>query len=1158
MVFDKTYELLLNICCYAEMNDLIFICDIHPLNTQTMRKLLLIALAGFACSFAQATVHTVTVGSNFFSPSTLTIQAGDSVVWNCVSGCHNVNGTTATFPSNPAGFGNSVACSPWTYVFKFTVTGTYNYQCDLHSPGMSGSIAVTTSTPAVVIPNVWINEIHYDNAQTDINEGYEIAGPAGTNLACYKVYRYNGANGQVYGTDTLTGTIPNLACGFGTVWFGLPTDALQNGAPDGLVLEYAPQATGCGVNNVDTILQLLSYEGSFAATNGRASGLTLPDIGVSETGTTDTAFSLQLGGVGTSYGQFTWQTPQHHTRNAVNTNQYFCGAPVSTYKFSPTSVTVNESAGAIVAGYVKATNVYVATQTVQIALKTGSAADVNGYTTQTLSFALNGVDSLPFNLTITDDALVEGTENLVFALRNPSVGSVGADSLFTLTILDNDVPAPVVQFLTTASTLAENVDSVFIPISITNPAPTATTVQIMVSGGTATAGTDYSYTPATITFPANSSTNQFLTVYIQNDALAEGNETATFMLMNPSGGATVGTSGMHTINIIDDDVQQLTLAAASQTVSENAGTINIPVTLTKAGNSNTQVTLKLITAGTTATAGADFIFSDTTITWAPGNYGTVNIPFTVIDDNVYEYTETVKLRLVNQTPGIILVDTNFTLSITDNDPLTFTDCSDLFFSEYVEGTSNNKALEIYNPTSSAINLADYRIFKSINGGSSTGIFNLSGTIAAGDVYVLANNQSDSLLKLKADTLTGFLNYNGNDALALLHLNDTIDVIGEIGIDPGTSWAVGSGSTTDHTLIRNYYTYKGSTNWAVASTQWNSYPVNLFDSLQFHHTAPCGTVQPAPQATISFVTTTATVAEGTVTVNVVVKTVNPSGQNANFVIARDDAASTATAGLDYNYTNKSKSNGAGTTYDTVQISVLDDNLIESSETVVLRFINVSSNVDVAADSIYVLTITDSDVLSVGFVGAGFSYVEDAGPVTVRIALSTPHTDTVRVNVTLGAGNATLGNDFTFNDTIVTFLPNSADTQGVRVTIIDDNIHEVNEQINLNLSSPTGGAILGINAYTLTIIDNDPSGISNIDFAANVKVFPNPATSNLTIENSIELPAVVITDILGKTVLSPGTLTAGTHTFDVTALSAGMYFVTVLAENEILTKRFVKAD
>ncbi len=89
--------------------------------------------------------HTVFVENYMFTPDTLTINVGDTVVWKNVQGTHNVNGTQGTFPNNPASFGNSVG-SGWTYSFVFTVAGTYNYQCDPHAASMKGVVIVQSST----------------------------------------------------------------------------------------------------------------------------------------------------------------------------------------------------------------------------------------------------------------------------------------------------------------------------------------------------------------------------------------------------------------------------------------------------------------------------------------------------------------------------------------------------------------------------------------------------------------------------------------------------------------------------------------------------------------------------------------------------------------------------------------------------------------------------------------------------------------------------------------------------------------------------------------------------------------------------------------------------------------------------------------------------
>ena len=162
---------------------------------------------------------------------------------------------------------------------------------------------------------VFINEIHYDDASTDSGEGVEIAGPAGTNLTGWTIIPYNGSNGQAYTpSGAPTATIPDLlGSGFGVVF--VPISGLQNGAPDGLAL----------VNPSNVVVQLLSYEGSFTATNGIANGMTSVDIGVSEPGNIE-GQSLQLTGTGTVYTDFTWVAQATSTYDAFNNGQTFGGA----------------------------------------------------------------------------------------------------------------------------------------------------------------------------------------------------------------------------------------------------------------------------------------------------------------------------------------------------------------------------------------------------------------------------------------------------------------------------------------------------------------------------------------------------------------------------------------------------------------------------------------------------------------------------------------------------------------------------------------------------------------------------------------------------------------------------------------------------------------
>ena len=166
---------------------------------------------------------------------------------------------------------------------------------------------------------VWINEFHYDNDGTDTGEFVEVAGPAGTSLAGWTLLGYNGNGGGVYGTVTLSGSLPDQLSGHGTLSFAFA--GLQNGSPDGIAL----------VDGQGQVVQFLSYEGVITATDGAAAGATSTDVGVDETSSTPVGWSLQLAGDGTTYDAFAWQAPAAGTPGAVNTGQTFGGGgPVNT------------------------------------------------------------------------------------------------------------------------------------------------------------------------------------------------------------------------------------------------------------------------------------------------------------------------------------------------------------------------------------------------------------------------------------------------------------------------------------------------------------------------------------------------------------------------------------------------------------------------------------------------------------------------------------------------------------------------------------------------------------------------------------------------------------------------------------------------------------
>jgi predicted extracellular nuclease len=162
----------------------------------------------------------------------------------------------------------------------------------------------------------------------------------------------------------------------------------------------------------------------------------------------------------------------------------------------------------------------------------------------------------------------------------------------------------------------------------------------------------------------------------------------------------------------------------------------------------------------------------------------------------------------------------------------------LFFSEYIEGSSNNKALEIVNGTGAPVNLTGtYNVSMFFNGSATAGlVIGLVGTVASGDVFVLAHSAADPAILAQADMTNGSGWFNGNDAVVLRKGTTVIDAIGQIGFDPGTEWGTGLTSTADNTLRRKSSIEAGDTNGADVfdpAVEWNGFATNTFSGLGSH-------------------------------------------------------------------------------------------------------------------------------------------------------------------------------------------------------------------------------------------------------------------------------------------------------------------------------------
>ena len=309
-----------------------------------------------------------------------------------------------------------------------------------------------------------------------------------------------------------------------------------------------------------------------------------------------------------------------------------------------------------------------------------------------------------------------------------------------------------------------------------------------------------------------------------------------------SGGGSRDEFALDNINVTITStavVSAFNFASASIDANEGDGTVDVAVDVTAADDCDVDVN---VTGGTAD--GSDYTFAGATLNFTSGGATTQTATILLVDDMVLELDETITLEIANATGACLIGSAaNATVTISDNDSAPFGECENLYFSEYIEGSGSNKALEIYNPTDMMIDLSAYSVSSYNNGATSpTNTELLSGMLAPGDVYIIGNSSADSALAATFDITSTVTFYNGDDAIVLFNGGDTLDIIGVVGVDPGSAWGVDTGATNEHTLVRRAFVKQGQTDWAVgATTEWIAYDQNDFSFIGSHTQDACAVV-----------------------------------------------------------------------------------------------------------------------------------------------------------------------------------------------------------------------------------------------------------------------------------------------------------------------------
>jgi hypothetical protein len=180
------------------------------------------------------------------------------------------------------------------------------------------------------------------------------------------------------------------------------------------------------------------------------------------------------------------------------------------------------------------------------------------------------------------------------------------------------------------------------------------------------------------------------------------------------------------------------------------------------------------------------------------------------------------------------------------------DSENLFFSEWAEGTSYNKYIEIYNATGEEIDLSNYKVSSCANGCDTSGewdypdqvVFDTGTMLASGDVFVLAHPSADPSIVDQADDVSFTYMGNGNDAFGLVEVStgSILDIVGDMSSNaPDIAWDVAgvTNGTKEHTIVRKATVISGNTDWAASAgttaddSEWIVFEQNNWDNLGFH-------------------------------------------------------------------------------------------------------------------------------------------------------------------------------------------------------------------------------------------------------------------------------------------------------------------------------------
>jgi hypothetical protein len=792
-----------------------------------------------------------------------------------------------------------------------------------------------------------------------------------------------------------------------------------------------------------------------------------------------------------------------------------------------------------------------------------------------------GTTSVSILVPVITDGNIENVEAFQLTLSSPVNGDL-ADAQAVATILDDDVPS---LFLNDANVIESAAGtSLLFTVTLSPPSEQTVSVQYSSSDGTAVASTDYTAVSGSLVFPPGTTTRQ-VAVPITGDTRDEPDESMALSL-TAADAPILRASGIGTI--VDDDPPP-SISISNATVNEaDSGPTPATFTVALSAPSGRVVTVAYDTDNETAVAPGDFAETTGSLTFEPGET-TKLVEILVAGDGIHEPTETFRVSLTFPTNATI-GDGVAVGTIVDNDlaPISIAD------TVITEGNTGTLAALFTVTLGAAVTqpvLVDYATVPGLATAPADFIATTgTATIPAGSLSVQVSvpvvgdvlDEGDETFTVLLSAPVGAVIADGsatatitdNDATPTLVVNNIAVTEGHTGTVAAT-FTVTLSAASGQTVTVNYATANATAvapgDYAAASGTLTFSPgirtlqvqvtVNgdtleePNETYQVNLTAPVNATLADAQG-IGTITDddppTVTIANRTVTEG------NTGVVNAGFTVSLSNAWAlpvtvdfttangSATAPDDYSAVSGSVTIPAGATSTAINVPVVGDLLDEINETFTVTISNsVNATITTATAT---GTITDNDATPALVVNDVSVTETDAGTATATftVTLSAVSGRTVTVNYATANATATAPGDYTATSGTLTFLPGSATTQQVTITVASDIRDEADETFQLRLSSAVAATIAD-GTGVATIFDNDPTPTATINDVTIVEANTGTRAMTFTVTLSAASNRTITIGFATAdgTAVAPGDYTAatGTLTFSAGALTRTITITTI---------------